>query len=130
MKLLNGANFIIVSTNDGWFGNTFAVQEHFRKLNIIAAETGMNFIQSANTGISAFVNPRGDILQNTDWWEEAVIRGEIRLSNKLTTFVIYGDIIGRVSGFTAVLMLIYTIFKWLRSFGVKLKPENEEEVNS
>ncbi len=56
---INGVNFIVVSTNDGWFKNTFAVEEHFRKLNIIAAETGVNFIQSANTGISGFVDYTG-----------------------------------------------------------------------
>jgi apolipoprotein N-acyltransferase len=55
----NGADFVVVSTNDGWFGKTFAVEEHFRKLNIIAAETGLNFIQSANTGISGFVDYNG-----------------------------------------------------------------------
>ncbi len=46
-------------TNDGWFGTTPGPYQHFAQARLRAIEQGMPLICSANTGISAIVDPFG-----------------------------------------------------------------------
>ncbi len=117
------SDFIAIITNDGWWKDTPGYRQHLSFARLRAIENRKYIARSANTGISAILDSKGDILERTSWWEPAAIRGKIKLSRKETFYVKYGDIIGRVSGFTAVLMLIFTLFKFLRSFGPLAKKE-------
>jgi apolipoprotein N-acyltransferase len=58
-------------------------------------ETRRDLAQSANTGISAFINQRGDIMQATAWWQPASIKATMRANTELTFYVRYGDYLGR-----------------------------------
>ncbi|MCB0477543.1 MAG: apolipoprotein N-acyltransferase [Crocinitomicaceae bacterium] len=123
-----GSDFIAIMTNDGWWKDTPGYKQHLNFARLRAIENRKFITRSANTGISAILNSRGDVLEKTGWWEDAVIKGTIRLSDQETFYVKYGDVIGRVSGFTAVLILIFAIFKWLRSFGSVFKKEQNAGV--
>lgn len=57
-----GATALLNITNDGWFGNSPGPYQHFQQARIRAVETGVPLIRSANTGISALVNNRGEII--------------------------------------------------------------------
>lgn len=105
----NGANLIFVITNDGWWGNTPGHRQHLLFSSIRAVETRRSIARSANTGISCFINQRGDIQQRTGYWTQAVIRQEINACSKITFYVRYGDYIGRIGLLTAGLMLLLTI---------------------
>ncbi|NTV84403.1 MAG: apolipoprotein N-acyltransferase [Bacteroidales bacterium] len=109
-----GANLIFVITNDGWWGNTPGHRQHFTFSQLRAIETRRSIARSANTGISAFIDQRGDVFQVTKYWEPAVIRQEINANDKLTFYVKYGDYIARLSAFTAVLLLLIAISYRLR----------------
>ena len=71
-----------------------------------AIETRRSIARSANTGISCFINQRGDIFQPTGWWVDAVIEGTINTNDELTFYVKYGDYIARISLFVSVLLLL------------------------
>ena len=62
--------------------------------------------RSANTGISAFINQRGNIVEKSEWWTEDCLAMQLPLSNRITVFVQYGDIIGRICKFLSILMLL------------------------
>jgi len=64
-----GSNLIVIITNDGWWGNTPGHQQHLAYARLRAIETRKWVVRSANTGISAFVNPLGDIEQSASWWK-------------------------------------------------------------
>lgn len=110
----NGANLIFVITNDGWWGRTPGHRQHLLFSVIRAIETRRSVARSANTGISCFVNQRGDILQRTAYWEPAVIRATINSNDRLTFYVRYGDYIGRIFLLVAALMFLLTISVSLR----------------
>ena len=57
-----GADALLNVTNDGWFGNSPGPYQHFQQARIRAVELGVPLIRSANTGISALVNNRGEII--------------------------------------------------------------------
>ncbi len=80
----NDANLIFVVTNDGWWGNTPGYRQHFSFSRLRAIETRRSIARSANTGISGFINQRGDAFQMTTYWEQAVIRQKINANCEKT----------------------------------------------
>jgi len=101
-----GAGLIFVITNDGWWGNTPGHRQHFLFSVLRAIETRRSVARSANTGISAFINQRGDVFQQTAYWVPAVLRQDININNTLTFYVRNGDYIARISAFVSALVLI------------------------
>ncbi|MCC7332131.1 MAG: apolipoprotein N-acyltransferase [Flavobacteriales bacterium] len=104
-----GANAIFIITNDGWWEDTPGYKQHLDYGRLRAIETRRSIARSANTGISCFINQRGDVLQATKWWEQDVISGKINLNDKITAYTKYGDYLGRLSAFIGVLILLWNI---------------------
>jgi len=92
-----GAGIMCVITNDGWWGNTAGHRQHKSFSSLRAVETRRCIARSANTGISCFVNQRGDILQATEWWKKDVIRATVNANDTLTFYTRYGDFLARMS---------------------------------
>jgi len=101
-----GAEFIFIITNDGWWGNTPGHRQHFQYALLRAIETRRSIARSANTGISAFINQRGDVFQKTNYWEPAVIRQNLNINDELTYYVKNGDYIARISAFVGAFILL------------------------
>ena len=113
-----GAEAIFIMTNDGWWDNTAGHRQHLYFASLRAIETRRDIARSANTGISAFVNQRGDILQPTQYGEATVIKGEVHFNDAITFYVRWGDLIGRIAIFAAIILLLNTLVKGL----VKKRP--------
>jgi apolipoprotein N-acyltransferase len=109
----NGANFIFVITNDGWWGNTPGHHQHNALSCVRAVETRRSIARSANTGISCFINQRGDVLQKLGWWKRGAIKGKINANDKLTFYVRHGDYIARTTRFFALLVVLFVIVRIL-----------------
>ncbi len=60
-----------------------------------AIETRRSIARSANTGISSFINQRGDVLQKTAWWTQTAIKADINLNSTITFYSVYGDYIAK-----------------------------------
>lgn len=104
------AQFIAIITNDGWWGNTSGKDQHLQYAKLRAIETRRWVARSANTGISAFINQRGDITQQTEWWVPAALKADINLNDELTFYVEHGDYIARAgsigSGVFGVFLIV------------------------
>lgn len=109
-----GARLIFVITNDGWWGNTAGHRQHLTFSSLRAIETRRDVARAANTGISAFFDQRGMITQQSKYWEPAVLRSAMHANTELTFYVKYGDYIGRLAGFTALLFLVLALSVVLR----------------
>ena len=105
----NGANIIFVITNDGWWGNTPGYRQHFLFSRLRAIETRRSVARSANTGISGFINQRGDVSQATNYWVPAAIRQTINANDVLTFYVKHGDYLARISVVGAGLFFLLTL---------------------
>jgi apolipoprotein N-acyltransferase len=57
-----GADFLVVMTNDAWFGNSAAPYQHVQASVFRAIENKVPVIRAANTGISAFINEQGKVI--------------------------------------------------------------------
>lgn len=104
-----GANLGLIITNDGWWGNTSGYKQHLHYASLRAIETRRAIGRAANTGISCFVNQRGDLLQRTSWWEPTAIRGTIHVQDELTFYTRYGDYVARISDFLAAVLFAWAV---------------------
>ena len=102
-----GANFFAILTNDAWWGETPGHKQLLSYSRLRAIENRRDIVRSANTGISAIINARGEIVKKTKYNTKAVLVGEISPRSELTFYSIYGDLIGRWAIFiSGILMLI------------------------
>ena len=108
------AEAIFIMTNDGWWDNTAGHRQHLYFASMRAIETRRPVARSANTGISAFINQRGDILQATKYDEPVAIKGEILFNSEFTFYIKWGDMIARLAAFVTVLLLLNTLVKRLK----------------
>jgi apolipoprotein N-acyltransferase len=104
----NGANFIAIITNDGWWGDTPGYKQHLKYGALRAIETRQWIARSANTGTSCFITPMGEIEQATHWWVPAVIAGKIEMSTTPTFYTRCGDYIARTAMILSLLLIIYS----------------------
>ncbi|MBN1950510.1 MAG: apolipoprotein N-acyltransferase [Bacteroidales bacterium] len=100
------ANYIFVITNDGWWGKTPGYRQHNALSSLRAIETRRSIARSANTGISCFINQRGDVMQELAWWKRGSLRQSINANDRLTFYVKYGDYIGRFGFYGGILLLL------------------------
>jgi apolipoprotein N-acyltransferase len=111
--VLNGAQVMSIITNDGWWGDTPGYRQHLSYASLRAIETRRSIARSANTGISAFINQRGEVIASNEWWKPASLTESLPLNNELTIFVRHGDIIGRVAQFLFVLLVLMSLARTL-----------------
>lgn len=102
-----GAQIMFVITNDGWWEDTPGYKQHLNFARLRAIETRRSIARSANTGVSALINQRGDLIQQTKWWKPAVLSGNLNLNSKLTFYTQNGDYIGRIATFFSLLIIIW-----------------------
>lgn len=72
-RVNQGAGIIINLSNDAWFGNTSAPVQHLHLGVLRAVEQGRYVIRATNTGISAFIDPRGNVYNRSALFEDAAV---------------------------------------------------------
>ncbi|NBC83375.1 MAG: apolipoprotein N-acyltransferase [Bacteroidetes bacterium] len=110
-----GSGFIFIITNDGWWGNTPGHVQHNALARIRAIETRRSIARSANTGISSFVNQRGDMLQKLNWWKRGALKTVLNANDEITFYVKHGNYIARIALFFSLLMVLYVVAKILQN---------------
>jgi apolipoprotein N-acyltransferase len=109
-----GANMLAIITNDGWWGNTPGHKQHLDYARLRAIETRRWVARSANTGISAVIDDKGNIIQTLGWNKAGSLKYPIQISNERTFYTKHGDWLYQIVAFLAGLILIYRIFLMLK----------------
>ena len=104
-----GADLLFVITNDGWWGDTPGHRQHFEMSKLRAIENRRSVARSANTGISGFINQRGDVVSKTNYWEPNALSNIMKANEKLTFYSKHGDYLYRAASFMALLLLCFSI---------------------
>ncbi|MGD8382142.1 MAG: apolipoprotein N-acyltransferase [Syntrophobacterales bacterium] len=86
-----GANLLVNITNDAWFGRSSAPHQHLSMAALRAVENRIPIARCANTGISAFIDTQGQILQKTGLYEDATLLATLQLGNGKTFYTRHGD---------------------------------------
>jgi apolipoprotein N-acyltransferase len=109
--IAQGANLITIITNDGWWGNTQGHKQHQLYARIRAIETRTWVARSANTGISCFINPAGEVIDAQPWGKEAAIKQHMGAASSKTFFVEYGDLLSKAALLLSAFVLLMALYK-------------------
>ena len=106
-RVNNLPGFFCMITNDGWWKNSLGYKYHFNFSRLRAIENRRQIVRIANNGISALINIKGEVVEQTKWWKKVSMKGEVKLFSRKTFYSSHGDFIGRVTAFFAILLLIF-----------------------
>jgi apolipoprotein N-acyltransferase len=114
-----GAEFIAIVTNDGWWGKTAGPVQHEQYAVLRAIETRKWIVRCAQTGVSCFIDPLGNISDEIGYNTEGIAIKNIIANNEKTFFVQNGDLTGRISFYVfiaaiAVIVINYATIKILK----------------
>jgi apolipoprotein N-acyltransferase len=87
-----GAQFIVLVTNDGWYGRSAGPYQHHDQSILRAIETRRPVVRAAYTGISALIDPAGRVRDDLGVERRGVITGSIAPQSHVTFFVRWGNV--------------------------------------
>jgi apolipoprotein N-acyltransferase len=116
------AAMLVNVSNDGWFGDSLAPHQHLEIARVRAKETGRPLLRATNTGISAIIDHRGDIVARSAQFEQAVVRGEIVPMQGATAFVRFGN------WPVLVIAVLSLLIAWLPGSGSKQRPQGARQT--
>nr|WP_262921486.1 apolipoprotein N-acyltransferase [Pontibacter deserti] len=105
----NGASLIFVITNDGWWSDSPGYKQHLQYATLRAIETRRSIARAANTGISAFINQKGEITAKSGWWVQASLSQTILANTALTFYTSTGEYIGNSALWLSLLLFVVAI---------------------
>lgn len=92
-----GAQLLLLPTNDSWFLDSAAVYMHNNQARLRAIECGRSVVRAANTGISSLITPTGRVTAMLPPLVEGTVRGEVSLHSHATPYALFGNWIVWVS---------------------------------
>ncbi len=91
-SVLDGAQLLVLSTNDSWYGDSSAITQHHSHAVLRAVENGRYLVRAASTGISSVISPTGSAITSLGVNEEGYIYGDVEMKSDKTLFTVFGDI--------------------------------------
>ena len=86
-----GAGFLVVTINNASYDRTAASEQHLQMSRLRAVENHRWVVHAAVSGISAFVDPSGGVVDSRGLFEPATMRRLIGASGGTTPYTRYGD---------------------------------------
>lgn len=106
-----GANFLAIMTNDSWWGVTQGHKQLMAYAKLRAIETRREIARAANSGISAHIDARGDVMADTLYGDKTALFAKIQLYDHTTFYSRAGDFISRLMVFVLGFLVFYTLIK-------------------
>jgi apolipoprotein N-acyltransferase len=102
-----GSELIMLITNDGWFGQSSAPYQHLRMGVVRAVENRRYMVRTANTGISAIIDPYGRIEAKTPIGVRTILDGTAHFRSDRTFYTRYGDVFAYANVIAVMVMLVW-----------------------
>lgn len=91
IRTLPAAGILANLSNTAWFGRSLAQPQHLQIARMRAIETGRPMLRATNTGMTAIIDPKGNISAALPPFATAVLRGEVRAYSGLTPYARFAD---------------------------------------
>lgn len=98
------ASVLINVSNDAWFGDSIAPHQHLEIARMRALEAGRYVVRATNNGVSAFIGPKGELLETAPQFEFATVTMDIIPRSGATPYVRTGN--------WPVVTLLFGILAW------------------
>lgn len=92
IRQLPRATLLANLSNDAWFGHSLGPWQHLQIAQMRALETGRYMLRATNTGVTAIINPRGEVLWQAPVFATTVLEGVAQGFQGATPFVYYGNV--------------------------------------
>jgi apolipoprotein N-acyltransferase len=86
-----GGRMLVVATNTSTWATSWASAQHLAFSQVRAAENGVFVAHAALSGISAFIDPSGSVLDKTELWTEEILVGTVGFASEPTFYARVGD---------------------------------------
>ncbi|WP_027379949.1 apolipoprotein N-acyltransferase [Chryseobacterium daeguense] len=110
-----GANFLAIMTNDSWWGVTEGHKQLLSYAKLRAIETRREIARAANSGISAHIDAKGEVIADTFYGDQTALFARINLYDEMTFYTRAGDLLSRFSIFALGFLLFYLLIKWFQN---------------
>lgn len=113
--VLEGANFMVSVTNEGFMGRTSGPYQSLAANVFRAVENRIAIVRSAPTGVSAVIHPSGKIVdrvqdsRGNDLFVSGILIHQVPLTEKRASYTSYGDIFACLTSATAVVMVLISL---------------------
>ena len=77
---------IVTVSNDTWFGASIGPHQHLQMARLRALENGRYVVRATSNGITAIINPRGELVDRAPQFETTYLTGEFYAMEGLTPF--------------------------------------------
>lgn len=119
----DGADFLVVLAQDGWWGRSAGYLQHFALTRLRAIETRRAVVVSTVTGRSGLIHPDGRAPETTAWMEETVHHASVPLLHAQTFYTRHGDWVGH--GGLALSLLLGLTWGFLTLFFPRRRSSRE-----
>jgi apolipoprotein N-acyltransferase len=128
-EVLRGATWLVVITNDEWFGKSAALAQHATMSIFRAVEHRVPLARCANTGLTFFVDPYGRITRPPPAFEDAVVvEPLVRARGGPTPFTRWGDTVGPAILLLALGVAASALVATLRGRNALTEPDGAGKV--
>ncbi len=113
----NNADFIVVVTNDSWYGNLSGPYQHQEFAALRAIENRRTVVRAANGGISCIINPLGETEVQSKMFTRTYVIGDVVI-NKSETFFTKNSLLIPIlcSAFSIWIIGIFILLKLKNTF--------------
>ena len=87
----DGAELLIMCTNDSWFDGTAAMRMHLAQAKMRAVESGRYVVRAANTGISAIIDEQGRTVDELEPMIRDYLVCRVNTSRHMTLYTCIGN---------------------------------------
>ena len=91
IRQLPEATMLANFTNDAWWGDTVASRQHLQIAQMRALETGRPMLRATNTGVTAIIDPAGNIVVAAPEFVTTKVSGEVRGYQGSTPYIAFGN---------------------------------------
>jgi apolipoprotein N-acyltransferase len=91
IRQLPEATMLANFTNDAWWGDTVASRQHLQMAQMRAIETGRPMLRATNTGVTAIIDPGGQIVASAPEFTTTSVSGEVRGYQGSTPYIVFGN---------------------------------------
>lgn len=110
------ATILLNVSNLAWFGDLIAIPQHLQISQMRSLETGRPMLRSTNTGATAIIDARGQVVARLDTLTRGTLAGQVQGMRGLTPYIRFGN-------------WLWAVFAVVAIFGAYLMSQRQNSKN-